>query len=59
MTDLEGCIRFWESTLFHNRYLLEPATIALIEMTIKFLKELQNERLQEKGLNSCREPQLE
>lgn len=41
MTQLEGCIQFWESTLFHNRYLLEPSTISLIESTIKFLKELQ------------------
>jgi len=41
MTNLEGCIRRWESTLFHQRYLLEPSTIATLEMTIKFLKELQ------------------
>ena len=46
MTDLEGCIQFWESTLFHQGYVLEPSTKALLEMTIKFLKELQ--RLKER-----------
>ena len=41
MTSLEGCISFWESKLFHDKYLLEPSTIVLIENTIKFLKKLQ------------------
>jgi len=41
MTDLKGCIRFWELKLFHDKYLMEPSTITLIEITIKFLKELQ------------------
>ena len=43
MHELEGCIRFWESKL-KDKYLLEPATIALIEMTIKFLKKLQEKQ---------------
>lgn len=47
MIQLEGCIRFWESKLFHNRYLLEPATIVLIESTIHFLKELQQIKKEE------------
>jgi len=41
MTSLEGCISFWESKLFYDKYLLEPSTIVLIENTIKFLKRLQ------------------
>ena len=41
MTRLEGCIRFWKSKLESNRFLLEPATDAQIEATIRFLEELQ------------------
>ena len=49
MTDLEGCIRFWESKL-KDEYLLDPSVIVLIKMTIKFLKELQNDsRTQKKA----------
>ncbi|MBA7706469.1 hypothetical protein ES703_115323 [subsurface metagenome] len=44
MTGLEGCIRHWESTLSHQRYLLESSTIVLLELTIKFLKELQKRK---------------
>ena len=40
MTSLEGCIRFWESKLI-DKGLYSPATMALIETTVKFLKELQ------------------
>ncbi len=35
---VEGCIRFWEAMLFHNRAFLPPATVVLIEATIKHLK---------------------
>lgn len=41
MTQLEGCIRHWESTLDDTEYLLDPSTRALIAFTIKSLKELQ------------------
>lgn len=40
MTELEGCIRFWEATLKGKRFMLEPSTIVLVEATIKHLKEL-------------------
>lgn len=41
MTRLEGCIRFWESILEHNRFVMAISTISQVEATIKFLKELQ------------------
>lgn len=44
MTQLEGCIQFWESTLSRDRYLMEPGTQALVESTIHHLKELQKLR---------------
>lgn len=41
MTELEGCIKFWESKLFHDRFLMEPSTIFQVEATVRFLKRLQ------------------
>uniref|UniRef100_A0A6H1ZP17 Uncharacterized protein n=1 Tax=viral metagenome TaxID=1070528 RepID=A0A6H1ZP17_9ZZZZ len=37
---LQGCINFWEAKL-QAKYLLDTSTIVLIELTIKYLKELQ------------------
>ncbi|GAI93740.1 unnamed protein product [marine sediment metagenome] len=42
---LNGCITFWEVKLAQDRYLMAPATQALIENTVRYLKEL--EKLQE------------
>ena len=42
---LNGCIAFWEVKLAQDRYLMAPATQALIENTVRYLKEL--EKLQE------------
>ena len=41
MTELEGCIRFWESTLEKQRWFMATSTIAIIEATIRLLKKLQ------------------
>lgn len=41
MEQLDGCISFWEGILFHDRFLLDPATQYLIEATIRYLKELK------------------
>ncbi len=41
MTQLNGCITFWEVKLAHDRYLMAPATQALIENTVRYLKELE------------------
>lgn len=49
MTDLEGCIRFWENKLLHDYFILEPSVITQVELTIKFLKKLQKLE-QEKGV---------
>lgn len=38
---LKGNIRFWESMLFHDRFVMNTSTITFIEQTIKYLKELQ------------------
>lgn len=37
---LEGVIAFWEAKL-QVKYLLDPSTVVLIELTIKYLKELK------------------
>ncbi len=42
---LNGCITFWEVKLSQESYLMAPATQALIESTVRYLKEL--EKLQE------------
>ena len=44
MTQLEGCIQFWETKLTCDRYLMGPGTQALIESTVHHLKELQKLR---------------
>lgn len=44
MTELEGCIQFWESKLKHDRYLMEPSVIVGIQNTVKYLEELQRLR---------------
>jgi len=36
---LKGCICFWEAKLL-TRYLLDLSTVVLIELTVKYLKEL-------------------
>jgi len=41
MTQIEGCIRFWQSILKNNRFVMSVSTISQIEATIEFLKELQ------------------
>ena len=38
---LELTIRFWESKLQYDHYLMDPATDALIQDTVKYLKHLQ------------------
>ncbi|GAJ02121.1 hypothetical protein ES708_34288 [subsurface metagenome] len=42
MTELEGLIHYWESVLKEFSYLLGPATLVLIQSTIKYLKQLQD-----------------
>lgn len=41
MTELEACIRFWESMLKETGCLMAISTRSQIEITIKLLKELQ------------------
>ena len=38
---LKGCIRYWEGKLLYMKAYLQPGDEALIELTIKFLKELK------------------
>ncbi len=38
---LELTIRFWESKFQYDRYLMDSATDALIQNTVKYLKRLQ------------------
>lgn len=38
---LENTIRAWENSLFHDRFLMNPSTIVIVESTIHYLKELQ------------------
>lgn len=41
MTELDGTISFWGTTLEHDKFLMSPSTIYLVEQTIRFLKELK------------------
>jgi len=41
MTELDRLINFWTKTLFHDQYLIPPATIVLIKSTLKHLKQLK------------------
>ncbi len=41
MTELEGCIRYHEHLLRQARVYMEPGTLAIELLTVKFLKELQ------------------
>ena len=41
LKQLKGCIKFWESKLHHDKYLLESSTEVLINETVLYLKELQ------------------
>lgn len=41
MTELEGCIKYWENKLKSMRAYLSPSEEALILSTIKFLKALK------------------
>lgn len=38
---LEKVIRFWESALFHHKFLMGVTTQLFVEETVKYLKELQ------------------
>lgn len=49
MTQLEGCIRFWESTLKSTGYLIEPSTEVLIKGTIKYLEELREKEVKDEA----------
>ena len=44
MTELEGCIRFWESK--KKEGLLDVTTAAIVDSTIRLLKELEKVRRQ-------------
>lgn len=37
---LNNTIRFWESSLEHDRFLMDVSTRVFVEQTVKFLKEL-------------------
>jgi len=41
MDRLKGCVKFWESKLLHDKFLLESSTEVLITETVSFLKELE------------------
>ncbi len=38
---LKNCIRCWELSLFHDKFLMDPATQVIVESTISYLKELE------------------
>ncbi len=35
---VENCIRYWEAMLFHYGAFMSPATVVMVEHTIKHLK---------------------
>ncbi|MBA7653731.1 hypothetical protein ES703_61590 [subsurface metagenome] len=42
MIELKSLIQFWKDSLSQHRLLMNPATIYLVEQTIKALEELKN-----------------
>ena len=38
---LESCIKYFDSKLLNDKWLMCPSTVGLVEATIKYLKELQ------------------
>lgn len=43
---LENCIRVWESSLFHDKFLMSLSTQVIVESTVGYLKELENYKAQ-------------
>lgn len=41
MVELKNCIEYWESALFHHKFLMSPSVRVMVESTIGHLKELQ------------------
>lgn len=39
---LKNCIRAWESSFFHDKFLMGPSTQVIVESTIGYLKELED-----------------
>jgi len=48
-SELESLIQYWKTALFEHRLLMGPATIYLVELTIRELKELR-ERQEKDGV---------
>ncbi|MBA7656224.1 hypothetical protein ES703_64139 [subsurface metagenome] len=46
MTQLEGCISFWEATL-KDKFLMSISTAVLVERTVVFLKKLQRQEVED------------
>jgi hypothetical protein len=44
VTEIEGLIRFWEAKLKYNRAYFSPSEAAMIERTVKLLKELNTKK---------------
>jgi hypothetical protein len=41
LVPLENCIRWLESSLFYDRWLIDPSTVVLLEATVKHLHDYQ------------------
>jgi len=54
MTQLEGCIRFWEEKL-GDKYLMSISTAALVEQTVVFLKKLQKLEVKDETRSSSKD----
>lgn len=54
LKQIDGCIKFWESSLKQHRLLMEPTAIYQVEFTIKQLKELKG-RLERLAVDGSQE----
>ncbi len=45
--NLNSCLTAWRSSLEHDKYLMSPATVFLVEATVKFLEQLQELKYKE------------
>ncbi|MBA7621320.1 hypothetical protein ES703_28680 [subsurface metagenome] len=46
---LDNLINYWENTLLHNKFLMSPSTLWLVENTVKHLKEFRQAIKEQQG----------
>ena len=50
IADVNSTIAFWESILLHDRFLMDPSSVVLVENTVKHLKHLKDKLNKERDV---------